>query len=51
MGSCGVVNGVDFARNVGLDLDRKERRIWVKSHRRAEGLSKVELPDKGQTGG
>lgn len=43
VGSRGVVNGVDFVGNVGLDLDRKERRIWVKSHRRAEGLSKVEL--------
>lgn len=40
MGSCGLVSGVDFEVKVDLELDLKELRIWVKSCRRAESLSR-----------
>lgn len=40
MGSCGLVSNVDFVEKVGLELDLEEPRIWIKSYRREESLSR-----------
>lgn len=40
MGSSGLVSNVDFVEKVGLELDLGETRIWIKSHKREECLSR-----------
>lgn len=40
MGSFGLVGNVDFEEKVGLELDLGEPRIWIKSHKKEESLSR-----------
>lgn len=35
-----LLSNVDFVEKVGLELDLEESRIWIKSHKREESLSR-----------